>query len=109
MWSMSGFGAMYTADNVDDLDSGEEVSDASNNSSVSKFDADAGPNQGGNIIGLIFAGLDRLIGLAGLVLLLPAELHDLGFPWWFSLPIGLLAQTIVGIGIFEFASQREWT
>lgn len=108
MWGMSGFGAMYDS-GADDLESADALNQSAEDSSVTGFGADAGPNQGGNIIGLIFAGLDRLVDIAGLVLLLPMELHNIGFPLWFAVPIGVLCQTIVGIGIFEFASQREWT
>jgi hypothetical protein len=108
MWGMSGITAMYDGPQ-DDLQSQEELNESASSSSVTGYEADAGPNQGGNIVGLIFSGISRLVSLAGLVLLLPAEMHNIGFPWWFSLPIGLLAQTLVGIGIIEFATQREWT
>jgi len=108
MWSMSGFGAIYD-NGASDLQSQDDLNESANESSVRGFGADAGPNQGGNIIGLIFAGLDRIISLAGLVVLLPFELRNMGFPWWFSFPVGVLAQTLGGIGIVEFATQRDWT
>jgi len=108
MWGMSGVASIYDGPQ-DDLQSQAELNDTANSSSVQGYEADAGPNQGGNIVGLIFSGISRLVSVAGLVLLLPAEMHNIGFPWWFSLPIGLLAQTLVGIGIIEFATQREWT
>jgi len=108
MWGMSGIAAIYDGPQ-DDLNSREELNESAEGSSVNGYEADAGPNQGGNIVGLIFSGISRLVALAGLVLILPAEMHNIGFPWWFSLPIGLLAQTLVGIGIVEFATQREWT
>lgn len=108
MWGMSGIGAVYGGPQ-DDLQTGEAVENTANESSVEGYDADAGPNQGGNIVGLIFDGIGRIVSVAGMVVLLPLEIHNLGFPWWFAVPVGMLAQTIAGISIIEFATQREWT
>lgn len=62
-----------------------------------------------NIVGLIVDGLSTLVGIAGAVLVLPVTLMNLGFPAWFAIPVGSVAEGIVGIGIIEFATQREWT
>jgi len=109
MWGMSGIGDVYDQDVNSGLESDDELQEVANDSAAKGSTADAGPNQGGNIVGLIFSGLQRFTSIAGLVVLLPYELHNLGFPWWFALPIGLIAQTIVGIGLIEFSTNREWT
>lgn len=62
-----------------------------------------------SIVGLISSGLGGAVKVAGAVILLPLTLVNLGFPAWFAVPLGLLAQVITGIGIIEFATNREWT
>jgi hypothetical protein len=108
MWTMSGVGGLYN-NGADSLQSANELNESANESSVRGFGADAGPNQGGNIIGLVFTGLERIISLAGLVILLPVEMANIGFPWWFAWPVGIMTQTVAGIGILEFATQRTWS
>lgn len=78
-----------------------------------------GPNSGpvsgpvstgdSSIVGLIVNGLTSVVDIAGAVILLPLTLMNLGFPAWFAVPIGTLAELLVGIGIIEFATNREWT
>jgi len=62
-----------------------------------------------SVVGLIASGLGGIVDAAGAVALLPVTLTNLGFPAWFAYPLGLLAQLITGIGIVEFATNREWT
>lgn len=62
-----------------------------------------------SVVGLIASGLSGIVEAAGAVALLPLTLINLGFPAWFSIPLGLLAQLITGIGIIEFATNREWS
>jgi hypothetical protein len=61
-----------------------------------------------SIIGLVVDGLDSLVDLAGAVVLLPITLMNLGFPAWFAIPIGTLTNVIAGIGIIQWATQRQW-
>jgi len=60
-------------------------------------------------VGLIASGLGTVTDVAGAVVLLPLTLMNLGFPAFFAVPLGGLAQLIAGIGIIEFAVNREWT
>lgn len=108
MWGMSGFGGLYGNGSPGELESASGVNESASNSSVGQFSADTGPNEGGNILGLILSGLGRVVGLAGFVAFLPAELHTLGAPWWFAVPIGNIGRVIVGVGVFQFASNRVW-
>lgn len=62
-----------------------------------------------SIVGLISNGLGSIVGVAGAVVLLPATLTNLGLPMWFSYPLGLLAQFVVGVSIIQFATNREWS
>jgi hypothetical protein len=109
MWGMSGIGSLYTDDRMSEIQSGEDLEKTSENSSVHGYNASAGPNEGGNIFGLIISGAVRVSRIAGMVVLLPLELYTLGFPWWFAAPVGTLIELIVGIGILEFVTNREWT
>jgi hypothetical protein len=111
MLSMSGFGGLYGPDPTDGLDSDDELQSQASNSSVDEDGEFGGPSVSsgdGDIVGLIISGLSRIASLAAMVVLLPLELRDLGFPWWFAMPVGLVVQTIVGIGLVQFASGRVW-
>lgn len=61
-----------------------------------------------SIVGLIITGLFQVSRLAAKVVLLPVTLMELGFPAWFAIPIGSLAEGIVGIGLIQFATKRKW-
>lgn len=71
----------------------------------------AGPVSSGesDVVGLIADGLGTLTDFAAAVVLLPVTLRELGFPWWFAAPIGSFAYLLAGIGLIEFATNREWT
>lgn len=109
MTGMSGFSAAWGAEPPQTDAAASAVNDS----------AGVGPNQGpvsgpvstgdSSIVGLIVSGLTSLVDIGGAVVLLPVTLMTLGFPAWFAVPLGLLAQAIVGIGLIEFATNREWT
>jgi len=113
MWSMSGVGAIYGADDpVGDLQSGENISNQGSGSAVSEdgnFSASA-DNSGGadNIVGVVLSGATAITDFAAMVVLLPAELQRLGFPAFFAYPVGFLAQAIAGIGVVQFAAGRVY-
>lgn len=94
-----------------------QVDDASGqlNDSASDLRPSSGPVEGpvssseSDVVGLIVSGLGAITNMAGAVALLPLTLIQLGFPAWAGVPIGLLAQTVVGVSIIEFATNREWT
>lgn len=71
----------------------------------------SGPVSSGesSIVGLIVDGSRALAGLAAAVVLLPITLMNLGAPGWFAIPAGSLAYIVSGIGVIEFATNREWT
>lgn len=110
MLGMSGFSAAWGADPPSTDAAQRQVND-----SASAVDPESGPVEGpvsqtdGSFIGLLASGLGNLIDVVGAVVLLPLTLTNLGFPAWFSVPVGVLAQAIAGIGFIEFAINREWT
>ncbi len=110
MLGMSGFTAVWGADTP----SVDRASDKMNESAEA-VSPNNGPVEGpvssgdSSIVGLIANGLGSLVDIAGAVVLLPITLMNLGFPAWFAVPIGSIGEIIVGIGIFEFATNREWT
>ena len=108
MWGMSGFAGVYGSGTPGELGSADAINESASNSSVGAFSADAGPNEGGNILGLIFSGHGRVVSLAGFIAFLPAELHTLGMPWWGAFPLGNAGRIFLGIGVFQFATNRLW-
>lgn len=63
---------------------------------------------GGNpIIGLILAFGDTAKALLGTVVLFPLYLTRLGFPSYFSYPVGVLCQVITTVGFFQVITGRE--
>lgn len=62
-----------------------------------------------DVVGLIANGLGSITDLAGAVIVLPITLVNLGFPLWFALPVGSLAYLIAGVGVVEWATNREFT
>lgn len=71
----------------------------------------SGPVSSGesSIVGLVVDGSRSIVGIGAAVVLLPVTLMNLGAPPWFALPVGSLAYVVSGIGVIEFATNREWT
>ena len=110
MLGMSGFADVWGAEPPQTSAAQEELE---NQSGV--LNPNEGPIEGpvssseSSIVGLITSGIGSITDLAGAVILLPITLMNLGFPAWFAIPLGTLAEVIVGIGLIEWATQREWT
>jgi hypothetical protein len=62
-----------------------------------------------NLIGLIISGFGLISDVVVGVVKLPVTLMNLGLPSYAAIPIGLFTQAITGIGLIEFASNRELT
>lgn len=109
MIGLSGFEDAWGADAPETSAAQEELEGAA---------ADADPNEEpisgpvtfgeGNIVGLIANGLSTVTSFAGAVALLPVTLINIGFPAWFSIPIGMLGYFLAGVGLIQFATNREW-
>lgn len=110
MWGLGGFGALYGADDpAEGLDSGGELEKQANDSAAdddNSFGGSASNSGDGDIVGLIISGLGYVADFFGMVVLLPWELAELGFPWWFAAPVGSISQLLVGLGIVQWATGR---
>jgi len=109
MWGGSGIAADLTTDPASGLQSQDDLEDEANESSISEDGELEGPvasNEEGNIVGLIISSARSIAGVFGLAMLLPLELMALGIPGWAAIPLGFLAQIIVGIGLIQFATGR---
>lgn len=110
MLGMSGFSAAWGAPAPQ-----TDRAQAELNNSSADLAPESGPVSGpvsaadSSIVGLISSGLTGAVEVGGAVALLPVTLINLGFPAWFSIPLGLVAYIITGLGIIEFATNREWT
>lgn len=109
MLGSAGFEAAWGAEPPQTAAAQEDLQDSAANSSVSEGPVSGPVNSGeSSIVGLIVDGIASIVSVAGAVILLPVTLINLGFPAWFALPIGALAELIVGIGIIQFATNRVW-
>lgn len=112
IWGMAGAGSIYgQSDPVSGMESGDAINESKNDSAVGggNFSGEASASEGeGDIVGLIVSGISNVVGFAAMVGLLPWELQRLGFPSYFAFPIGFLAQGLVGIGIVQFATNRDF-
>ncbi|OYR65175.1 hypothetical protein [Halorubrum ezzemoulense] len=59
-------------------------------------------------VGAILQFGDMVRTFVTVVGLLPIYLGRLGFPLWFATPIGVLAQLIASIGVFQVVTGREF-
>lgn len=115
VWGLSGAGAIYgVSDPISGMESGDALNETSNDSAVSdggSFNGSASAGDAGDtgIVGIIISGIGFIVGFVSMVGLLPLELMNLGFPSYFAIPVGVLAQALVGVGIVEFATNREYT
>lgn len=84
------------------------------NDSASRVGPGSGPaagpvsNTDSSLVGLIVSGWTSFVEIAGAVALLPVTLVNLGFPAWFAAPAGVFAQFVIGVGLVQFVSNREW-
>jgi hypothetical protein len=110
MLALSGFGAAWGAD-PPQTDAAQSQLDESADQANPNNTPVSGPVSSGEseIIGLIASGLGSIVDFAAAVALLPLTLINLGVPAWFAYPIGSIAYLLAGIGVIEFATNREWT
>lgn len=105
MFAGSGFNS---AVGVDGSNSQLESSVNESSERVNPADGVEGARAGSDssIVGIAIGGAQQIAGILVLVGYWPAALQTLGFPGWFATPVGIIAQLIVGIGLFQFATGR---
>jgi hypothetical protein len=110
--SGSGIGAAVFGESPGDAETTRTIEEVSNQSSVDKEDdgglgADVTGDNEPTLVGLAISGGKFLAGLVGAVALLPLTLIELGFPAYFALPVGGIAQIIAFVGLVQFTRLGE--
>ena len=111
----SGVGAAVFGESPGDAETSRTLEDIQSEASV---DEDAKNDDGGlsanigtdnepTLVGVAIAGGQFLTSLVGAVALLPVTLMRLGFPNYFAVPIGGIAQIIGFIGLVQFIRTGE--
>ena len=70
--------------------------------------ADIGGDNEPTVTGVIISGGQFAAQLVGAVALLPLTLMRLGFPTYFAVPVGGVAQIIAFIGLVQFVGRSEY-
>lgn len=112
MMSASGFNALIGAEGGSAVDVGEGIQDTANNSTINGSDGKLEGSSVGSsdttIIGMIFSGVGEVLRFAKIIVAMPMVLKDMGFPLWFSVPVGGTASIVASIGILQFVTGRIW-
>jgi len=110
MLSMAGFAGAWGVSDPGIGAASDQVNEQADDLAPANSSA-TGPVTSGesSIVGLVVDSSQSIVSVAGSVMLLPITIMQLGFPAWFAVPIGSLAYLIAGIGVVEFATNREWT
>jgi hypothetical protein len=109
----SGIGAAIFGASPGDAQTSRTLDDVSNDSSVDRDDeaglgADVTGDNEPTLVGVAISGGRFAAQLVGAVALLPLTLMRLGFPSYFAIPIGGVAQIIAFIGLVQFVRGTEY-
>jgi len=96
-------GSAQPATTLDDV-SGEAAVDED---SAGGLSADVAGDNEPTLVGVSISSGQFVVQLVGAVALLPVTLTRLGFPTWFAVPVGGVAQIIAFVGLAQFVSGRE--
>jgi len=113
MVQQSGFGQATGTTPADELESPDRFDEIANEEGITG-DGDSGSLSGGvlggadELLGLIIAGAKMIYNIASMVVLLPVEFVNMGFPVWFAAPAGLGLQLLASIGAVQFVTGRVW-
>ena len=111
--SGSGIGPAVFGENPGDEPTVDQLGDLSDESDLTDREDDSGGLGGvargeDGLPGLILSGTESAVAFVASVALLPLTLMNLGFPGWFSIPAGGLAQIIAFFGALQFMTGREY-
>ena len=98
-------GDAETARTLDDV-SGQADVDA--DSETGGLSADVAGDNEPTLVGVAISGGEFAANLVGAVALLPITLMRLGFPSYFDVPVGGVAQIIAFIGLIQFVRGTEY-
>jgi hypothetical protein len=110
----SGIGAAIFGASPGDAQTSRTIDDAANQSTVDKeaegggLGADVTGDNEPTLVGVAISGGRFAAQLVGSVALLPVTLMRLGFPAYFAVPVGGVAQIIAFIGLVQFVRGTEY-
>lgn len=110
----SGIGAAVFGASPGDADTARTLEDISNDASVDPdsegggLGADVTGDNEPTLVGVAISGGTFASQLVGAVALLPLTLIRLGFPRYFAVPVGGVAQVIAFIGLVQFIRGTEY-
>jgi len=99
-------GDAETSRTLEDIQSEASVDEDAKNSDGG-LSANIGTDNEPTLVGVAIAGGQFLTSLVGAVALLPVTLTRLGFPSYFAIPVGGIAQIIAFIGLVQFIRTGE--
>jgi len=95
-----------TSRTLEDIQSEASVDEDAKNDEGG-LSADIGTDNEPTLVGVAISGGQFLTSLVGAVALLPVTLTRLGFPSYFAIPVGGIAQIIAFIGLVQFIRTGE--
>ena len=110
----SGFGAAVYGQSPGEAETSRTIEEVSSQASVDEnseaggLSADVAGDNEPTVVGVALSGGQFADELVGAVALLPVTLIGLGFPAYFAVPIGGVAQIIAFIGLVQFVTGREY-
>lgn len=108
----SGIGAAIFGQSPGEAESSGTLGDLIDESDMDEdgggLDGDVGGDNEPTVTGIIISGGQFAAQLVGAVALLPVTLMRLGFPAYFAVPVGGIAQIIALIGLIQFIGGREF-
>ena len=110
----SGIGAAVFGASPSDAETARTLEDVSGDADVDAdsetggLSADVAGDNEPTLVGVAISGGEFAANLVGAVALLPITLMRLGFPNYFAIPVGGVAQIIAFIGLIQFVRGTEY-
>lgn len=110
----SGIGASIFGESPGDESTTETLGDLSEDAGVSEdgdggaLSSDVSGDNEPTVVGLVLSFGQFAVGFVAAIALLPFTFVRLGFPAWFSFPVGGILQIIGLFGLAQFLTGREW-
>ena len=112
LMSGSGIGQAVFGENPGEAESASTLEDISEDVSVQEDEggvsADVAGDNEPTLVGFAISGGQFILQTVAAVALLPITLTRLGFPSYFAIPMGGLAQIIATIGLYQFLRVGEF-
>lgn len=116
-WQLAGMSAALGVGQSQSPSSGidtSQLNDTAGDNKVSSGEDEDGGISGqapgsdaGGLIGIAISSGQALANIMALVVMFPLILDNLGVPYYWAYPLGLLAQLVAFIGLAQFVSNRD--